>query len=499
MAGLRLSSAPGRWALLATVLGTSLAFLDATIVNIALPAIGADLHAPLSGLQWTLNGYTLALAGLILLGGSLSDRYGRRRVFLVGVVWFAAASTLCALAPNLGWLVAARVLQGVGAALLTPGSLALIQASFDPRDRARAVGAWSGLAGVATAVGPFLGGWLIEGPGWRWLFLINLPLSVVVIAVALRHLPESRDEAATGRFDVVGAALGAVALAGVTYALIAAPEPGGARVAGTAAVAGLVAAVGFLAVERLRANPMLPLSLFRSGQFSAVNAVTVVVYAALGGVSFLFMLQLQVVVGLPPVAAGAALLPVTVLMLALSARVGKLAQRVGPRWPMSAGGTLAGLGVLMLAQVSAGSSYVGEIMPATSLFGLGLSLIVAPLTATVLATAEVRRAGIASGVNNAVARAGQLLAVAGLPVLVGLSGSDYRDPAVFDGAFRLAMLICAGALVAGALLTVVTIRDDALRETPSHTPVVRPRCPTHCALAGPPLEPDEEAQPAQER
>ena len=223
---LRLSSAAGRWALLATVLGTSLAFLDGTIVAIALPSIGAELRASLAGLQWTINGYTLALAGLILLGGALGDRYGRRRVFLVGVVWFALASLLCASAPSMAWLVAARILQGVGGALLIPGSLALIQASFHPDDRAAAVGAWSGLGGVAAAAGPFLGGWLIAGPGWRWAFLVNLPMAALVLAVTLRRVPESRDESATGRFDVTGAVLGALALAAGTYALITAAEPG---------------------------------------------------------------------------------------------------------------------------------------------------------------------------------------------------------------------------------------------------------------------------------
>src|SRR5882757_3062031 len=209
---LRLSSAAGRWALVATVLGTSLAFLDSTIINIALPRIGAELNSALAGLQWIVNGYTLSLAGLILLGGALGDRYGRRRVFLIGVVWFALASLLCAVAPNIGFLIGARILQGAGGALLTPGSLALIQASFRQEDRARAVGAWSGLGGVASALGPFLGGWLIQGPGWRWAFLINLPLAVMVIVVTLRHVPESRDETATGRFDIAGAVLGALAL-----------------------------------------------------------------------------------------------------------------------------------------------------------------------------------------------------------------------------------------------------------------------------------------------
>jgi EmrB/QacA subfamily drug resistance transporter len=478
--GLRLSSPAGRWALLATVLGSSLAFLDATVVNIALPRIGHDLHTGLSGLQWTITGYTLALAALILLGGALGDRYGRRRVFLIGVTWFAVASLLCAVAPAVGLLIAARVLQGIGGALLTPGSLALIQASFDPEDRARTIGAWSGLGGVAAAIGPFLGGWLVEGPGWRWAFLLNLPVAALVIVVTLRHVPESRDEAATGRFDAAGALLGALALAGLTLALIGNSLP--------ALGVFVVAAAAFVIVERRETNPMLPLSVFASRQFSAVNVVTAFVYAALGGVFFLLALQLQVSAGFSPVAAGAALLPVTILMLLLSSRAGALAQRIGPRWPMTAGTAVAALGVLLMARIGPGSSYVVDVLPAAIVFGLGLSLTVAPLTATVLASADVRRAGIASGVNNAVARAAQLLAVAGLPVLVGLGGSDYTNPPVFTSGFRTAMIVCAVGLVAGSVLSLVTIRDNVLQPTPECPEPVRPHRRSHCAVDGPPIE-----------
>jgi EmrB/QacA subfamily drug resistance transporter len=491
MVELRLSSAAGRWALTATILGSGLAMLDATIVNVALPRIGRDLGATLEGLQWTLSGYTLSLAALILLGGALSDRYGRRRVFLVGVVWFALASGLCAVAPNIGWLVAARVLQGIGGALLTPGALALIQASFHPDDRARAVGAWSGLSGVAAAVGPFLGGWIIAGPGWRWAFLLNLPVAALVVAVTVRHMPESRDEtaaAARARFDILGTALGALALAAITYGLIVAAEPGHGPIATACGVAGAGLAAGFVYVERHRAAPMLPLDVFASGQFVAVNVVTLVVYAALGGTFFLFTLQLQVVAGFSPLAAGAALLPVTLLMLLLSARAGGVAQRIGPRWPMTVGTALAAAGVLLMSRVGPGASYLTDVLPAATLFGLGLSATVAPLTATVLATADQRHAGIASGVNNAVARAAQLLAVAGLPVLVGLSGADYLVPARFGEGFRAAMYVCAAALAGGSLLSLLTIRDDALRPTPSRPRIHRPERTTHCAIDGTPIE-----------
>ena len=267
--GIRLKQRAGRWVLLATVLGSSMAMLDGTVVNIALPTIGKSLGASLAGLQWTVTAYTLTLAGLILLGGSLGDRLGRRRVFVTGVVWFAIASALCGLAPNIGVLIGARALQGVGGALLAPGSLAIIQATFDPRDRPRAVGAWSGLGGVAGAVGPFLGGWIVQSIGWRWIFLINLPVAVAVVAVTTRHVPETSDPSAHGRFDILGAALAALALGGITYALIEAS--GNGAIGGgvlTAAAAGLVAAAAFVLVERRRSRspervpPMLPLDVF---------------------------------------------------------------------------------------------------------------------------------------------------------------------------------------------------------------------------------------------
>jgi len=285
---IRLGEPRGRWVLAATVLGSSMAMLDATVVNVALPTIGKDLHTSLAGLQWTLTAYTLTLAGLILLGGALGDRLGRRRIFVTGVVWFALASALCGLAPGIGVLIAARALQGIGGALLTPGSLAIIQASFREQDRPRAIGAWSGLGGVAAAVGPLLGGWVVGAVGWRWIFLLNLPLAAAVGAVTLRHVPESADPSAHGRFDVTGAVLAAVALTGITAALIEAPVHGAAW-AVPAAAAGAVAAAWFVLVERRRGRqpgrvpPMLPLDVFASRQFTAVNIVTFVVYGALGG------------------------------------------------------------------------------------------------------------------------------------------------------------------------------------------------------------------------
>jgi len=470
-----MGTARGRWVLLAAALGSGIALLDATVVNIALPTLSRELDADLTDLQWTVNAYVLSLAALILLGGSLGDRFGRRRVFVVGTVWFGVASLLCGLAPDVEALIAARALQGVGAALLTPGSLSLLQASFVPGDRARAVGAWSGLGGIAAAVGPFVGGLLVE-VSWRLVFLINLPLCVVVVVVALRHVPESADPDASPRVDVAGAVLGALGLAGVTYALVAAGERGastGVLASGLAGVAGLV---GFGLVERRSAHPMLPLGIFASRQFSAVNAVTFAVYAALGGVFFLLVVHLQVVAGYSPLAAGTSLLPVTVLMLVLSARSGALAARIGPRLPMTVGLLLCAAGVLLMRRIDTGADYVVDVLPAVAVFGLGLSATVAPLTVTVLAAASERHAGLASGVNNAVARTAGLLAVAVLPLAAGLGGTD--DPVGFGRGFDRALLLSAGLLVLGAAVSAVAISDAGVRRPPERE--------RHCAVDAPP-------------
>ena len=469
----------GRWVLLAAVLGSGLAMLDATVVNVALPQIGADLGAEFSGLQWTVNGYTLSLAALILLGGSLGDRFGRRRVFVLGTVWFAVASALCGLAPNVEALVAARVLQGVGGALLTPGSLALMQASFRPGDRARAIGAWSGLGGVAGALGPFVGGVLLE-VSWRLVFLVNLPLAALVVVVALRHVPESADREMDPRLDVAGAALGALGLAGTTYGLVGLGD-GVTAVGALALGLGLAGLAGFVVVERRSSHPMLPLEVFASRQFTAANLVTFAVYAALGGVFFLLVLHLQVVAGFSPLLAGLALLPVTVAMLLLSARAGALAQRTGPRLPMTAGPLVCAAGLLLMLRIGPGSSYVREVLPAVVVLGLGLSLTVAPLTAAVLAAASTRHAGVASGVNNAVARTAGLLAVAALPVLAGIDGADHRDPAAFGAGFGIAMGLCAGLLVLGSLLSALTISNAGVQAA------ARPARERHCAVDAPPL------------
>ncbi len=459
----RLDEPRGRWVLLATVLCSGMAMLDGTVVNIALPALGRDLGAGFAGLQWTVNGYTLTLASLILLGGSLGDRYGRRRVFVIGTCWFAAASLLCAVAPTTGLLIAARMLQGVGGALLTPGSLAIISASFRQEDRARAIGAWTGLGGVAGAIGPFVGGALVD-ISWRLVFLINLPLAAGVVAVAVRHVPESRDEEqGDPHLDLAGALLGTVGLAGTTYALVAYGGAGWTAGVLAAAGAGVGGLVAFVVVERRSPHPMLPVDIFTDRQFTAANLVTFAVYAALSGLFFLLVVHLQVVAGLSPIASGAALLPVTACMLLLSARGGALATRIGPRWPMTVGPLVCAGAVLLLRRIGPGASYVADVLPGAVLFGLGLSLTVAPLTSTALAAAPARHVGVASGVNNAVARAAGLLAVAVLPVVAGISGNDYRDPAAFAPGFRTALLVAAGLLVVGGLLALLTVSDAGVR------------------------------------
>ncbi|MBF6176110.1 MFS transporter [Nocardia blacklockiae] len=490
----RLNSATGRWIVLATVLGSAVAALDATVVNIALPRIGASLHTGVAGLQWTLSGYTLTLASFILLGGALGDRFGRRRMFVWGTVGFAAASVLCGAAVNIQMLVLARIVQGVAGALLTPGSLALISSSIDDRDQGAAIGLWSGFGGIAGALGPFLGGWLIEVAGWRSLFLINLPLAAVVVAVTVRHVPESRDPHAPDRLDVPGALVVALGLGVLTLGLIQAVP--------LLSVAGLVLLGVFVVIELRSDHPLVPPALFtgaatgdgarrdpHSGRvFTAANLVTLAVYAALGGVFFLLVLQLQQVSGYSPLASGVATLPVTMLMLVLSAPAGRWAQRHGPRLPMTAGPLLAAAGVLLLLRIGPDAAsltgYLRAVLPGVLVFGLGLSVLVAPLTGAVLGAVPAGEAGIASGVNNAVARTAQLLAVAALPGLAGISGS-IGDAAVIDHGFTVAMRICAALLVAGSVLAGVLLGTPRRPRPAPHTV----DCLPQCAVTGPAVQP----------
>ena len=451
----------------------------------------------MAGLQWTINGYLLTLAALILLGGSLGDRYGRRRIFNVGVIWFVGASALCAVAPSIEVLIAARVVQGIGGALLTPGSLAIIEASFHPDDRGRAIGAWSALGGVAAAIGPLVGGWLIEAVSWRAIFLINIPLGAFVVWAANRHVPETRDPTISGRLDLRGSAFASLALAGLTFGLIQAPENGLGSPAVIGAIAiGLASAVAFVRAERRSPEPMLPLSIFDSRQFTSANLVTFVVYAALGGVFFLLVVFLQVALGYAPIAAGAASLPLTALMLVLSPRAGALAQRIGPRLPLTLGPILIAVGTLLMTRIDPGDSYLEAVLPAVVVFGLGLSLVVAPVTATVLAAADERHAGVASGVNNAVARTAGLVAVAALPLIAGLSGGDYESPVAITDGFHVAMLACAILAFAGGVLAWLTISNDVLETAPAADGDTPDRAATDfsCGVAGTPLRPAREAR-----
>jgi EmrB/QacA subfamily drug resistance transporter len=491
-----MGTAPARWVLLATVLGSSLVMLDATVVNVALPRLGADLGAGFDGLQWVVNAYTLTLAAFILLGGSLGDHYGRRRVFQIGVAWFALASVLCGFAPSVELLAVGRALQGVGGALLTPGSLAIIAAAFDAADRNRAVGAWSALGGVAGAVGPFAGGWLVEW-NWRAVFLVNLPLAVVVLLVSARHVPESRDESAPKRLDLPGSVLGAAGLGLLTYGLIRAGEGVDALVIGTC-VLGSLLLVAFVLVQRRSDHPLVPLDMFASRQFTAINLVTFATYAALGVFFFLLVLDLQVVAGFSPLLAGTAVLPTTVLMLLLSARAGALADRIGARPLLIGGLLLATAGVLLTLRIGPDASYAVHVLPAVIVFGLGLSALVAPLTATVLSSAPPGHSGVASGVNNAVARVAGLLAVAVIPVVAGLSGAGYTDADSFADGFRMSMLISAGLLAVGAILAAILLRETAeVAPEPAApaeaAPVDVSKC-VHCGFNAPQLQPHEPAR-----
>ena len=472
-------STAGRWVLAVAILGSGMAFLDSTIANVALPDIGRDFDASTSSLQWILNGYLLSLASLILLGGALGDHYGRRRVFVAGAIMFAVASLACAISPSVGVLIAARFLQGIGGALLTPGSLAIIESSFRREDRPRAIGAWSGLTGVMAAVGPLIGGYLIDAVSWRAAFLINLPLGAVVVAAA-RHVPESRDPTVTGRLDGRGALLGALALGSTTYALVEGPGRGMSVPIVLTAVVAVLALGAFLATERRSPNPMLPLGLFASRQFSAANLVTFAVYAAIGGLFFLLVAFLQISLHYSAVQAGSALLPETALMLLLSARSGALAQRIGPRIPLSVGPLLIAVGMLMMRHIEPGDTYAGAVLPAILVFGLGVALVATPVTSTALASVDDSHAGIASGVNNAVARVANLLAVAVLPLIAGITGDRFYDPSAMTRGFHVAMLACAGLAAAGGVLAWLTIRDDALAES-------EPALDYSCAVAGPPL------------
>ncbi|MBA3496934.1 MAG: MFS transporter [Gemmatimonadales bacterium] len=473
----RLDSAAGRWIVTGSVLGSGAVFLEGSVVNVALPAIAREFGLGVQGLQWVLNGYLLTLSALMLLGGALGDRFRRSTVFAVGCVGFAVASVGCALAPGLPALVALRLIQGAAGALLVPNSLAMLETAFAGDERGAAIGRWAAWSAVSTAAGPLLGGWLVDAGSWRWVFASVVGFALAAAWIAARHMPGEAvagapidaDADAAGRIDYLGAVLVTLGLAGAIGALIEGPDRGfghaGVLAAGCGGIGLLVA---FAIVEhrlaRRGARPLLPLEVFRSRQFTGANGTTLLVYAALGGLFFLLMPQLQGNLGYSALGAGAALLPVNVLLLALSPIAGRLSARIGPRYPMAAGALLAGVGMLLFARVGPGASYVGTVLPAAVVFGLGLAALVAPLTAAVLGAVDERDAGIASGINNAVARLAGLVAIAALPLAAGLGGLERLDGPAYASGYARAMWISAGLCAAGAVVALLTVRGGTGKE-----------------------------------
>ena len=407
-----------RLTLIACIVGSAIVFVDQTVVNVALPALRDDLDASLADQQWVIEAYLLLLASLILVGGSLGDLYGRRRIFAIGVAGFGAASLICAVAPSVELLIGARALQGAFGALLVPSSLAIITEVFGPEERGAAIGSWTAGTSAAIAVGPPLGGLLVDEFSWRVIFAMNVPLVLVCLWLIARAVPECPGDG-RHRIDIPGAALCVIGLAGPTYALIQQPQLGWSDPAVWAPLVGGIGALGaFVAYERRAPDPMLPPAIFRSRNFAIGNIVTLATYAGLGAASFFIAIFLQQVAGYSAFAAGLSLLPITLLLIGLSRRVGRLSARVGPRLLMTVGPIVGGIGLLAFARVDERGDYLTQVLPATLIFGLGLAITVAPLTTTVLEAADRRHAGIASGVNNAIARVAGLLAIAAVGLVV---------------------------------------------------------------------------------
>ena len=447
-----------QWTLVATIIGSSLTFIDATVVNVALPALQADLHATITDLQWVIEAYALFLGSLILVGGSMGDQFGRRRTFLAGVLLFTVASIACGLATSTRTLIMARAIQGAGAAFLVPGSLAIISATFDDAERGRAIGTWSGFSAMTSAIGPVVGGWLIEHVSWRAIFFLNVPLAVVVIALSLRCMSESRDETRGSRVDWTGALLAVLGLGGIVFGLLEWPRLGANPSIVRAAIGGgILALAAFVIVERRVPGPMLPTGLFRSRTFTLANVLTLFLYGALGTVLWLVPLNLIQVQDYTATGAGAAFLPLPILMFTLSRWSGGLVARVGSRVPLTIGPIVAAVGLALYARPGIGGSYWTTFFPAIAVLGFGMAIVVAPLTTTAMTAVETQHAGVASGVNNAVARVAGLIAIAvfGIALVrifdarVGPALDQLRLPAAARTAINRELPKLAGAEVEG--------------------------------------------------
>jgi len=442
--------------LAASIVGSGAVFLEGTVVNVALPAIARDFHLGLEGVQWVINAYLLALGALTLLGGALGDRYGRRRLFAAGAFAFSAATVGCALAPSMSVLLVLRFLQGLAGAMLVPNSLAMLEASFREEERSTAIGRWAGWSSVSTAIGPFLGGWLVDVGSWRWVFAVIAPVALAAAWLALGGGP--REQHGERQVDYVGAALIVLGLGSLTAGLIDGPRVGfGEPLIIGLLVTGAGLLTGFAIVECRSKSPLVPPALFQSRAFTGVNIATVLMYAGLSGLILLLVLQLQGNLGYSALESGAALLPANALMLVLAPRAGRFAHRHGARWPMVCGAIVAAGGMLLFSRVAPGVSYVRTILPAVVVFGLGISALVAPLTAVVLAAAPAEDAGAASGVNNAAARLAGLLAAAALPVAAGMGGLEKLSGLRLTQGFARAMWICAGLAVLAAAVIWLTV------------------------------------------
>ena len=473
----RLRSAAGAALITATVLASAVGFLDASVVNVAVPAIGRDLRASVAALQWILTGYLVAVAALLLLSGALADRFGRRRVLALGLVVMLLASVLCAFAWSSTVLIGARVVQGVGGALVVPSSLAILNGTLRPPDRPRGIGLWAGLATIPATFGPYVGGWLVETASWRWVFLLNVPLASGAL-LALVRIPVDRIRGPLLSPDLAGAALAILGLGGIVYALTDAATHGWLTArALLPAVVGLVSLGGLVPVERRASSPMLRLPLFAIRQFTVINVTTVLVYGVLGAASYVTVLQFQLQLGYPPAAAGALLTPWSLVFLLLSPVSGVLVGRLGPRWLMSSGIALFAAGLAWLAGATEGSGYLVSILPGTLLWGVGLGLAVVPLTAAVLGAVGDEDLGEASAINDAAARIGGVIAVAVVPVLVGAVGGRSLAAALSTG-YRPAMLTLAGVCATAAVIAAVFVADDR-----TQGPSLAPPPPHGCAPA----------------